>query len=291
LLSFDEIERLTRAFVKFGVTKLRLTGGEPLLRPNLAELVARLASIDGITDIALTTNGFLLHKHAHELKKAGLQRLNISLDALDVDTFRQLSGTNHTPAAILDGLAVAQAAGFGDIKFNAVVKRGTNHNEIMPLVERFRNSAVTLRFIEYMDVGTLNDWTHAAFIPAREIIAEISTRYEIEPVEPAYLGEVAKLYRYRDGAGYVGFITSISQPFCRDCVRARLTADGKLITCLFGTDGADLRQMLRAGITDTDLIAKIQQIWEQRDVRYSELRQDRKTAKRTAKIEMYQVGG
>ena len=289
LLSFDEIERLTRAFVKFGVTKLRLTGGEPLLRPNLAELVARLAAIDGINDIALTTNGFLLEKHARELKEAGLERLNISLDALDADIFRELSGTRHTPDTILAGIEVAQKVGFDDIKVNAVVKRGANDGEIMPLVEHFRHSAITLRFIEYMDVGTLNDWTSDAFIPAREIIAQISARYELEPVKPAYLGEVAKLYRYTDGAGYVGFITSISQPFCQDCVRARLTADGKLITCLFGTDGTDLRQILRNGTTDNELTATIQHVWQNREDQYSELRAS--TPQKTQKIEMYQVGG
>lgn len=291
LLSFDEIFRLAHIFAGLGVTKLRLTGGEPLLRTNLNQLVQRLTSIDGLQDIALTTNGFLLPQQALALKKAGLKRLNISLDALDDAIFRQQSGTKHSSTAVLAGLEAAQAVGFNNIKINTVVKRGVNESEILPLAEQFRKTGVTLRFIEFMDVGTLNEWALATTVPASEIIAKIEAHYELEPVAPSYNGEVAKLYRYTDGAGYVGFVTSISQPFCRNCIRARLTADGQLVTCLFGTTGTDLRSLIRAGVSDADLTTKIRSVWRNRDDRYSELRSATTNTTKGDKIEMYQVGG
>jgi len=291
LLTFAEIERLARVFVDLGVNKLRLTGGEPLLRRDLPDLTARLARLNPALDIALTTNGFLLPKYAAALKKSGLKRLNISLDALDETIFKAQTGTNQSPATVLAGLDAARAAGFADIKVNAVIRRGVNQSEILPLARRFRNAGVTLRFIEFMDVGTLNEWRLDDIVPATEIIAVLRAEYELEQVAPAYVGEVAKLYRYADGAGYVGFVTSISQPFCRDCIRARLTADGKLITCLFGANGVSLRDLMRAGASDAELTATVRDIWTKREDRYSELRAGLGADAPKRKIEMYQVGG
>ncbi|HEX7914569.1 MAG TPA: GTP 3',8-cyclase MoaA, partial [Rudaea sp.] len=232
-LRFEEIERLARAFAALGVRKLRLTGGEPLLRRDLPHLVEQLARISGIDDIAMTTNGVLLPKFAQVLRDAGLHRLTVSLDTLDADTFRKLSGGRGEVAEVLAGIEAAERAGFSKIKLNCVVMRGVNDAQVLDLVERFRGTGYIVRFIEYMDVGTVNHWRGDAVVPSAELIARIGARWPLESLQPNYRGEVAERYRFADGAGEVGFISSVSQPFCGDCSRARLSADGKLYTCLF----------------------------------------------------------
>jgi len=286
-LRFDEIETAVRAFVALGVRKVRLTGGEPLLRKNLPELVARLVRIPGLDDLALTTNGSLLAAQAKALREAGLRRVTISLDALDPDVFRTLSGGRGDIADVLAGIDAAEAAGFTSIKFNCVVQRGINDGQILPLVERFRGSGHVMRFIEYMDVGTCNGWTPDRVVPSAELRDRISARWPLRALSPTYRGEVATRYGFVDGRGEVGFVSSISEPFCGDCHRARLSADGQLYTCLFASQGSDLRAALAAG--EPDLRERIAAIWSRRGDRYSELRtgpaNDRK------KIEMYFIGG
>lgn len=286
-LSFEQIETAVRAFVALGVRKVRLTGGEPLLRKNLPDLVARLIAIPGLDDLALTTNGSLLAAQAHALRQAGLRRLTISLDALDPDIFRALSGGRGEVADVLVGAEAAQAAGFATIKFNCVVQRGVNDDQVLPLVERFRGSGHVVRFIEYMDVGTCNGWRMDRVVPSAELRDRINARWPIQPLSPTYRGEVASRYAFADGCGEVGFVSSISEPFCGDCHRARLSADGQIYTCLFANQGSDLRLALSAG--HDAACDRIAQVWSLRGDRYSELRtlasKDRK------KIEMYFIGG
>jgi cyclic pyranopterin phosphate synthase len=286
-LSFDEIETAVRAFVALGVRKVRLTGGEPLLRKNLPELVARLVRIPGLDDLALTTNGSLLAGQAQALREAGLRRVTISLDALDADIFRTLSGGRGDIADVLAGIAAAEAAGFSAIKFNCVVQRGINDGQVLPLVERFRGTAHVLRFIEYMDVGTCNGWTPDRVVPSAELRDRIGARWPLRALSPTYRGEVATRYGFVDGRGEVGFVSSISEPFCGDCHRARLSADGQLYTCLFASQGNDLRAALAAG--EPALRERIAAIWSRRGDRYSELRTS--PANDRKKIEMYFIGG
>ena len=292
-LSFDEIIRLTRLFVPLGVRKLRITGGEPLLRVNLADLIADLNRIEGIEDIALTTNGVLLSRYASELKAAGLARVTVSLDSLDQPTFAAMNGGFGRVSEVLEGIEHAQAAGLGPIKVNAVIQRGINESGVLPLVERFRGTGVTVRFIEYMDVGNRNDWREQLVVPSRDLLAQISERWPMRPVKPEYAGEVARRYAFADGQGEVGFISSVTQPFCGACSRARLSSDGALYTCLFAQTGTDLRAPLRAGASDAELAQIMRNIWTSRNDRYSEQRASLREKGKTQlpKIEMNYIGG
>ncbi len=286
-LSFDEIETLVRGFARMGVSKLRLTGGEPLLRKRLPELVARLARIPGIEDLALTTNGSLLAQHAQALRDAGLQRLTISLDALDPVIFRQLSGGRGRVDDVLAGIDAARAAGFVGIKLNCVVQHGINDAEVLPLLERFRGTGHILRFIEYMDVGTCNGWDASRVVPSADLRDRIHARWPLRSMEPSYRGEVASRHEFADGAGEIGFVSSVSAPFCGDCHRARVSADGKLYTCLFAGDGSDLRPALQGG--ELALAEHVAGLWSGRGDRYSELRG--RTGSSRKHVEMFLVGG
>ncbi|HLF18454.1 MAG TPA: GTP 3',8-cyclase MoaA [Candidatus Omnitrophota bacterium] len=291
-MNFDEIVRLVKLFVALGVKKVRLTGGEPLLRPDLPELIRQLALIERIDDLALTTNGSLLAEHATTLKEAGLQRLTISLDTLDSRLFRAMSGNRGSLDNVLVGIRSAQEIGFKNIKINVVVQKGVNEQSVMPMVELFKGSGHVLRFIEYMDVGNCNHWESKYVVPSREIIKQINAKYPLEPADPNYFGEVAQRYRYKDGSGEIGFVSSVSQPFCRDCTRARLSADGKIITCLFASNGTDLLKPLRSGANDKELFSLIQNVWKQREDRYSELRTQLLASHNpTKKVEMFEIGG
>ncbi len=290
-LSFDEITRLARLFVERGVTKLRLTGGEPLLRPGLVDLIGELSLIDGVEDLALTTNGILLAQHAAALKGAGLDRVTVSLDALDEATFRRMSGGRGTPERVLEGIDAAVEAGLTPLKINTVVQRGLNENGIYPLLERFRHTGVVVRFIEFMDVGTLNKWNEKELVPSAELVEHVKRRWAIRPVEASYRGEVAERWEYADGGGEIGFISSVTQPFCGDCTRARLSSDGSLYTCLFAARGTDFRGPLREGIEDAELGQMIDKVWTHRGDRYSELRAEGGREVRVEKIEMYYIGG
>jgi cyclic pyranopterin phosphate synthase len=289
-LGFEEIVRLARLFIQLGTRKLRITGGEPLLRAGLADLIGDLTSLHGLDDIALTTNGVLLPQHASELRAAGLQRVTVSLDSLDPEVFARMSGGLGSPGEVLAGLAAAQRAGLAPIKINAVVQRGVNDHTVLPLLEHFRGSGITVRLIEYMDVGNRNEWQRTQVVTSRELHALISARWPLEALEPNHVGEVAERHAYSDGAGEIGLISSISQPFCGDCSRARLSSDGVLYTCLFATRGLDLRAPLRAGASDDELLEAIRGCWSARTDRYSELREG--AAKSSApRVEMNQVGG
>jgi cyclic pyranopterin phosphate synthase len=291
-LSFEEITRLTRLFVELGVTKVRLTGGEPLLRSNLADLIGDLTAIEGVQDVALTTNGVLLAQHAVELKANGLHRITVSLDSLDPDIFKQMSGGMGELERVLEGIRAAQEVGLTPIKINCVIERGLNDHTALDLVERFRGTGVIVRFIEYMDVGNRNHWSLDRVVPSRELMQRIAQRWPLHPVEENYRGEVAERYAFDDGLGEVGFISSISNPFCGDCTRARLSSEGVLYTCLFARSGVDLRAPLRAGASDAELSQLIANTWLQRSDRYSELRFTRKNNEQPLrKIEMYYIGG
>ncbi|HEV2701016.1 MAG TPA: GTP 3',8-cyclase MoaA [Steroidobacteraceae bacterium] len=291
-LSFEEILRLARLFVAQGVRKIRLTGGEPLLRANLADLVGDLTSIAGVEDVALTTNGILLERHAAELKAAGLHRITVSLDSLDPQVFARMSGGFGGVNEVLAGIEAARRADLTPIKVNAVVQRGVNDHSVLDLVERFRGSGVIVRFIEYMDVGNRNHWEAERVVPSKELVSLIGSRWPLEPLEHNYRGEVARRYGFSDGAGEVGFISSVTQPFCGDCSRARLSSDGALYTCLFAAQGVTLRDPLRAGATDDELSQLIRQVWSAREDRYSELRANlRQGSGDHTKVEMYYIGG
>jgi cyclic pyranopterin phosphate synthase len=290
-LSFEEIIRLTRLFVSMGVRKVRLTGGEPLLRSGLADLVGELSAIPGVEDLALTTNGVLLAQHAARLKANGLRRVTVSLDSLDPETFRKASGGFDGVQRVLDGIAAAREAGLAPIKVNTVVQRGLNEDCVMDLVERFRGTGVVVRFIEYMDVGNRNHWMRDRVVTSRELKERIEARWPLVATASGYRGEVAERYRFDDGEGEIGFISSVSQPFCGDCTRARLSSEGVLYTCLFATAGTDLRDPLRAGATDDELLARIRGIWQARDDRYSEQRKALARKRSHKKIEMYYIGG
>jgi GTP 3',8-cyclase len=290
-LSFEEIVRLTRLFVPLGVKKLRITGGEPLLRVNLPDLIADLHEIEGVEDIALTTNGVLLGKYAYELKAAGLSRVTISLDSLDQEVFARMNGGLGKVTDVLDGIEHAHSAGLGPIKINTVVQRGVNEDSVLPLVEHFRGSGVTVRFIEYMDVGNRNDWHQELVVPSRDLMARIAERWPLHVVKPEYAGEVARRYAFDDGRGAVGFISSVTQPFCGDCSRARLSSDGQIYTCLFAQTGTDLRGPLRAGADDEELSRIMRNTWTARTDRYSEQRVMLRQRAAGPKIEMNYIGG
>ena len=293
ILRFEEIERLARLFVGLGARKLRVTGGEPLVRAQLPRLIARLASIPGVTDLALTTNGFLLPAHARALADAGLSRVTVSLDSLAPETFRQLSGSPHGPERVLEGIAAAEAAGLGPLKVNCVVQRGVNDEGLVDMARHFRGTGHILRFIEFMDVGTRNDWDLRRVVPAAEIVERIDAVFPLEPTEANYRGEVARRHRYRDGAGEIGVIASVTMPFCGDCSRARLTAEGALVTCLFASGGRDLKTPLRSGASDEQILEILKGTWGARSDRYSDERTANTTpgALRRARLEMHQVGG
>ena len=289
LLTFEEIARLVATFTRLGVEKVRLTGGEPLVRRELATLVGRLAAIPRVQDLTLTTNGVLLPEHAAALREAGLHLVTISLDADDDATFMRMNDAGVPVSRVLAGIEAAEAAGLGPIKLNMVVKRGWNEHAVLPMARRFRGTGRVLRFIEYMDVGHSNGWRLDEVISADEILSTISAEFPVEPMAPTNPGEVAERYRYADGAGEIGIIASVSRPFCGDCNRARLSADGQLYTCLFATAGHDLRALLRGGASDEDLEATLRAIWEVRDDRYSEIRSADTVA--LPKVEMSYIGG
>jgi len=297
LLSFEEIVRVARAGVEHGVRKVRLTGGEPLLRRDLASLVEMLAQVPGIEDIALTTNGTALVAHAQTLAQAGLDRVTVSLDALDEDAFHSMSDTRYPLARVLAGIDAAHDAGLSPVKINMVVRRGVNDHCVLEMAEYFRGRAETLRFIEYMDVGESNGWSIAEVVPASELIATIESRWPLERLPPSHAGEVASRWAYRDGAGEIGVIHSVSQPFCGGCTRARLSADGTLYTCLFANSGADLRGLLRDGADDAELAQRLAAVWEGRSDRYSELRalrharEEQRREPHAKRIEMSYIGG
>jgi GTP 3',8-cyclase len=287
LLTFEEIERLARAFVANGVRKLRITGGEPLVRRNVEGLIALLAGIDDL-DLTLTTNGALLAAKAQALKDAGLKRVTVSLDSLDDATFRAMNDVDFPVARVLEGIDAASAVGL-PVKVNVVVKRDLNDGDVLDLARHFRGTGHTLRFIEYMDVGHTNGWRMDDVVPAAEIVRSIDAAFPVEAVEPAYRGEVARRWRYVDGAGEIGVIASVTQPFCGDCTRARLSADGRLYTCLFAVRGQDLRALVRSDADDASLVDAIASVWRVREDRYSELR-SAATAP-LEKVEMSYIGG
>ena len=293
LLKLEEIARITRLFSGHGVRKVRITGGEPMIRRNLERLIEMLRDIDGVTDISMTTNASMLTlKRAESLRAAGLNRINISLDAIDEKTFQRVNDVDFPVAKVLEGIDNAHAVGFDAVKVNAVIRRGYNEHSILPLAQHFHGTGTVLRFIEFMDVGTTNQWNLEEVIPAAELVEIIGKELPIESLQPNYSGEVAKRWRYSDGGGEVGFITSVTQSFCGDCSRARLSAVGKVYTCLFAATGQDLRGMLRAGASDEEISRLIGRIWSKREDRYSELRgQIPVTAETAPRVEMSHIGG
>jgi GTP 3',8-cyclase len=289
LLSYEEITRLATIFVQHGVEKIRLTGGEPLVRARLENLIEQLAAIPGLKDLTLTTNGSLLRAQAHKLADAGLRRITVSLDAMDDATFMKMNDVGVPVATVLDGIQAAQEAGLAPIKVNAVVKRGVNEHSIVELARHFHGTGHIVRFIEFMDVGNSNGWRLDHVVPAREIVERIDRELPLEPVERNYRGEVAQRWRYKDGGGEVGIISSITQPFCGDCTRARLSPEGQLFTCLFGARGHDFRSRLRDGSSDAEVSDFLGTVWRRRDDRYSEIRSDATVG--LPRVEMSHIGG
>ena len=289
LLSFEEIDRVARSFVRHGVRKIRLTGGEPLLRKGIEDLIAKLALIPDLEDLTLTTNGALLGRKARDLAAAGLRRVTVSLDSLDDTVFMAMNDVGFGVQGVLDGIAAAAEAGLTPIKINMVVQRGVNDGSILDMARHFKGSSHTLRLIEYMDVGITNGWRLDDVVPARDIVQMLDREFGIEPVDPSYRGEVAQRWRYRDGTGEVGVITSVSQPFCGDCTRARISAEGTVYTCLFATRGTELREVLRAGASDEVLDDVVSGLWTNRADRYSETRWSQTTG--LHKVEMSHIGG
>ncbi len=287
LLTFEEIERLARVFVAHGVEKIRITGGEPLVRRDLERLVEKLAAIGGL-DLTLTTNGSLLPQKARALREAGLRRVTVSLDSLDDEVFTAMNDVDFPVERVLDGIEAAAKAGL-PVKVNMVVKRGINEDSILPMARLFRERGHILRFIEYMDVGHSNGWRLDDVVPAAQMVATVDAELPLEPVEPNYRGEVARRWRYRDGSGEIGVIASVTQPFCGDCTRARLSAEGRLYTCLFAVRGHDLRALVRGGASEEELHAEIGRIWRRRADRYSEIRSENTTD--LEKVEMSYIGG
>ncbi len=289
ILTYDEIIRFARISVGLGVEKIRLTGGEPLLRRQIETLISGLSEIDGLDDLAMTTNGHMLAKRAQALVEAGLKRVTVSLDGIDDAVVRAMIDTDVSVDVVLNAIDVAHAVGLGPIKINTVVRKGWNENQIVPLIDHFRGTGHTVRFIEYMDVGTTNAWRSDEVIPSAEILRLLTERWEMVPVVPAYAGEVASRYRMVDGSGEVGFISSVSEPFCGECSRLRLAADGHVYTCLFASAGTDIKDVMRSGASDEDLIATIKTLWTKRDDRYSELRGAVPLA--FPRVEMSYIGG
>ncbi|MDH4284510.1 MAG: GTP 3',8-cyclase MoaA [Gallionellaceae bacterium] len=296
LLNFEEITRLVQIFVAHGVRKIRLTGGEPLLRKhleNLIEMLAQMRTPDGHElDIALTTNGSLLASKARSLKEAGLKRITVSLDSLDDAVFKRVNGVDFPVAKVLQGLDAAHAAGLSQIKVNMMVKRGMNDQEILPMARHFKGTPFILRFIEFMDVGVSNGWKMDDVVPSAEVVQRISEHMPLEAIDPSHFGETAERWRYVDGGGEIGVISSVTQSFCRDCIRARLSTEGVLYTCLFAASGHDLRALIRSGKSDEEISAAVAHLWQQRADRYSELRSAQTgTASAARKIEMSYIGG
>ena len=295
ILSFEEITRLARVFVGLGVTKIRITGGEPLLRSNLPDLIQMMSNIDGLEDLSLTTNGYLLPQMAHSLKKAGLNRVTISLDSLDDDVFGEMNGSGFGVDKILEAIDVAEKEELTPIKINTVVKKGVNDHTLIDLIEHFKGSNQILRLIEYMDVGTLNGWQMDEVVPSKTIVESINQKYPISPKKKTKNSETADRYQYKDGTGELGFISSVSEPFCASCTRARVSTDGKLFTCLFASDGMDLMSLVRdSSITDKDIENAITGVWENRSDQYSEERTaqtNKQSPSNKSKVEMYQIGG
>jgi len=293
LLTFEEIARLTRIIVRLGAVKIRLTGGEPLVRQDMEQLIALLNDIDGVEDMAMTTNAYLLPAKAGALKDAGLNRLTISLDSIDEDVFQHMNGGKASVAKVLEGIAAAEAVGYSKIKINTVVQKGVNDHTLVELARYFKDKGHIVRFIEYMDVGNKNGWKMDEVVPAQQILDMIDAEMPLEPIDQNYYGEVAQRYRYKDGSGEIGFINSVTQPFCGSCTRMRLSPEGQIFTCLFGTQGTDLRDPMRSGATDDEIEQIIRNTWGNRIDRYSEIRtslteEDRDKRK---KVEMYHIGG
>ena len=292
LLNFDEIERITKLFANLGVSKLRITGGEPLVRKNIENLISRLSKIKGIKDIAMTTNGYLLKEKVNILKSSGLDRLTVSLDAIDNATFQKMSDQKFDVNKVLDAIDYANKNGFKQIKINAVVKKGTNEHAIIDLISHFKNTDNIVRFIEYMDVGNINGWNKDDVLSLKDIIDIIENKFELSKVKPNYVGEVANRYRFKNGTGEIGIISSVSKPFCHSCTRSRITMDGNFVTCLFANGGLDLRKPIRDDLTDTEISKIISDAWMIRDDRYSEIRSNlNNTSNKKKKIEMFQLGG
>ena len=289
LLSDGEIELLVRVFAGLGVHKVRLTGGEPLLRPGFVELVSRISAIEGITDLALTTNAILLPRHAVALKEAGLSRITVSLDSLDEAVFRQMAGERGSVKEVLEGIEAAEQAGYKNLKINTVVQRNINDHTVVDLVDHFRNSGHTVRLIEFMDVGNVNHWNRELVVPSADLLKTIHDRWPLQPVAKQPRGETARRYAFTDGAGEVGFISSITEPFCGDCSRARITAEGLFYSCLFSARGTVLRDKIRDGMGEEELTTVIRELWTKRADRYSELRGD--LPRHQPHIEMYRMGG
>ena len=291
-LTYDEIIRVATSASSLGVSKIRLTGGEPLLDRNIAELVERIAVLPGVEDLALTTNGTLLEKYAQRLASAGLHRVTVSLDSIDKAVFRQMSGGRGDLDRVLAGIDAAESAGLGPIKINVVVQKGVNDHSVLDLLEHFRGTGTIVRLIEFMDVGNRNGWRMSQVVPSRVLLDEVQKRWPLRAVGKNYPGEVARRYEYVDGGGEIGFISSVTEPFCGDCSRARLSADGMLYTCLFANQGTDLRESLRNGADDDELNGILSSIWLQRADRYSELRRpDIAEHHVLRKVEMYRIGG
>lgn len=289
LLTYEQIARLASIFVRLAVRKIRITGGEPLLRQDLPHLIRMLADIKDLEDLALTTNGVLLKEQARSLQQAGLKRVTVSLDSLDDSVFKAMNGADVSSHAVLEGIAAAAAAGFDPIKINAVVQRGVNDHTILDLARRFQGTGHVVRFIEYLDVGTTNGWRLDQVVTARQIVEIINAEMPIEPVEPKYSGEVAQRWRYLDGSGEIGVIASVSEPFCATCTRARLSPDGKLYTCLFASMGHDVKALINAGVSDDQIAQFISQVWARRDDQYSQIRSDQTVSK--SRVEMSYIGG
>lgn len=291
LLSFDEIVRVIPLFTKMGVEKIRITGGEPLIRTHLQDLIGRVKSIDGVREVTLTTNGVYLPRYAQQLRDAGLDRLNVSLDALDDEVFGRMNGRQVRSAEVLKGIEAAQKVGL-PVKVNMVVKKGINDSELIPMAAHFRDTGIILRFIEFMDVGNANGWNWDSVVAKREIVERIHEVFPLQPADSNYYGEVADRFVYQDGQGEIGVISSVSESFCSTCTRARLSADGKLFTCLFAESGVDLRSQLRSDIGDDELLHTISSVWKARTDRYSDERSRTNTCQqRKSKIEMFYIGG
>jgi GTP 3',8-cyclase len=293
LLTFEEIARLTRIIVRLGAVKIRLTGGEPLVRQDVEQLVTMLNDMDGVDDMAMTTNAYLLPKKIDALKDAGLNRLTVSLDSIDEEVFQHMNGNRSSVAKVLEGINVATEAGYSPIKINTVVQKGVNDHTLVELARYFKDKGHIVRFIEYMDVGNKNGWKMDEVVSAKEIVDTINAEMPLEPIDQNYYGEVAQRYRYKDGGGEIGLIPSVTQPFCGSCTRMRLSPEGQIFTCLFGTEGTDLRDPMRAGATDDEIEQIIRNTWGHRVDRYSEIRtsltqEDRDKRK---KVEMYHIGG
>ena len=290
-LSFYEIFRLTKLFTDLGIKKIRITGGEPLLRVNLSELIGDISTIDKIEDIALTTNGVLLKKYAEELKACGLNRITVSLDSIDPDQFKLMTGGRGNLETVLQGIDEALSVGFKKVKINAVLKRGTNDDQIIAMVDHFKGQSVIIRFIEYMDVGNLNEWRLNETVGSDEIVKKLSSKWKLEQLDKNYKGETAERFNIVDTETEIGLISSVTKPFCGSCTRARLSSDGKLYNCLFASKGKDIRNWIRSGESDDFIRNEIASIWKERKDRYSELRYSKKSDKTNEKVEMYYIGG